>query len=406
MSHYKSWQSGTAVFAALGLIAGAAAPMLMPAPAVAQMSSFPDVPAGYWAAPFIDALNQRGIIVGFPDGSYRPEQSVTRAEFAAIIRRALPNAPLERPSIRFRDVPTSFWAYEAIDFAQRIGFMAGYPDGTFRPQLQIPREQIITAINNGLKFVPSRPVEDVLSFYSDANAISTFARLSIAAGTERRLVVNYPNLNVLNPLRPATRAETAALVYQGLVALGRVPVINSPYIVGGVGQLVIPAGTQIPTRYENARIVVTPDERVPLTLTVPQNIVSRSGEILIPAGSQVVGELRPVSGGTQFYSSELVFPNGTRLPIDATSEVISRTTEVRRGGVYPILRGAAFGAAAAAAVAAVTGDRAIATEEVLGGAAIGSLIGIFTGRNSVNLIVIDTNSDLTLTLLSDLQIPR
>jgi hypothetical protein len=66
------------------------------------------------------------------------------------------------------------------------------------------------------------------------------------------------------------------------------------------------------------------------------------------------------------------------------------------------VRNTVLGAGAAAAVSAVTGDRAIATEEVLGGAAIGGLIGLFFGRNSVDLIAIDPNTDLQMTINENL----
>ncbi len=68
------------------------------------------------------------------------------------------------------------------------------------------------------------------------------------------------------------------------------------------------------------------------------------------------------------------------------------------------MAGAALGAGAAAGVAAVTGDRAIATEEVLGGTALGALAGLFLGRSRVTLIAIDPAADLDLTLNSPLAI--
>lgn len=81
----------------------------------------------------------------------------------------------------------------------------------------------------------------------------------------------------------------------------------------------VPASTVIPVRFDEAeRIVVTPDETAPVTLTVAQDIRSNSETTLIPAGSQIEGELQPTGGGTQFVARELILSN-RRLPINATS---------------------------------------------------------------------------------------
>jgi len=87
---------------------------------------------------------------------------------------------------------------------------------------------------------------------------------------------------------------------------------------------------------------------MPLTLTVAANIVNRSGSVLIPAGSQVIGQLQPANGGSQFVARELAIYQSRRQPINATSRVINQT-QVRRGAnTGSIVKGAVVGAAAAA----------------------------------------------------------
>jgi hypothetical protein len=223
-------------------------------------------------------------------------------------------------------------------------------------------------------------------------------------------VVNYPNVQFLNPNQTATRAEVAAFIYQSLVRSGQANAIASPYIVGQTttnppvqNQVRIPAGNIIAVQYSKDKILLGPNEKVPLVLNVSQNIANSQGTILIPAGTQVVGELRTVSGGAQFFASELVFANGQRRAINATSKVVTTTERVDKGvNVGGLLQNAALGAAAAAAISAVTGDRALATEEILGGAGIGALLGLFLGRDSVTLASVNPNIDLAVTLNSDL----
>jgi hypothetical protein len=419
MSNFKRIQSGTALLMLLGMTSGTVAPMVQtmmtPAPAVAQTTvSFSDVSSNYWARDFIVELARRDVIAGFPDGTFRPNDPVTRAQFAAMVRKAFNKANIRNP-VNFSDVASNYWAYNAIREAYAMGFLSGYPGNVFRPGQNIPREQVLVSLANGLNYSTSN-VASSLQLYNDASSISNYARNSIAAATEKSIVVNYPTVSSLNPTRNATRAEVAAFIYQALVSAGQVAAINSPYIVALNGTpdtppvnttLAIPSGTTIPVRYDKEKILVTPDERAPLTLTVAANITTAEGTVLIPAGSQIVGELQPAPnrGGTRFVAQQLILPNNQRLPINAISQAITKTEEVTKGAsLSNILKDAALGAAAAAAVSAVTGDKAIATEEVLGGVGIGGLIGLFLGRDKVSLIAIDPDTDLNLRLREDLVI--
>lgn len=136
-------------------------------------------------------------------------------------------------------------------------------------------------------------------YYTDANAIADYARNPIAAATERQIVVSYPNVKFLNPNQTATRADVAAFIYQALVSAGQATAINSPYTVAqqpSAQLTAIPSGSKILVRYDEAeRILVTKEETAPLTLIVAQDVVN-SGRVLVPSGSQVVGELRPSEG--------------------------------------------------------------------------------------------------------------
>ncbi|WP_068816777.1 S-layer homology domain-containing protein [Phormidesmis priestleyi] len=407
-----AFKSGTALLLTLGITATAAAPIVISAPAFAQTTFF-DVSSNYWASGFIQELASRNVIKGFPDGSFRPNDPVTRAQFAAMIRQAFPNAPRVRSAINFADVPTNYWGYEAIQTAYTSGFLAGYPGGTFRPNENIPRAQSLVSLANGLQYASTAPADTTLQIFRDASAIPGYARGSIAAAAERRIVVNYPDVQLLNPNQVATRAEVAAFIFQALVSTGQVAAIQSPYIVGQAvtpQQVTIPAGTSIPLRYSKAdKILLAKNEPnpTPITLDVAQNIVTSNGTVLIPAGSQVSGQLVVSQGQAQFVASQLTLPNGQPIAIDATSNAITETETIRRGvNVGSILKDAALGSAAAAGIAAVTGDRNIKAGEVLIGTGAGALAGLIFGSDRVDLISIKPNSDLNLRLNNNLVLPR
>jgi hypothetical protein len=143
--------------------------------------------------------------------------------------------------------------------------------------------------------------------------------------------------------------------------------------------IIIPAGTQIPLEFEK----------------------DSDRNTLIPYGTQVEGQIEPAGEGSRFVAQELIFEDDTRQSLDATSEVVTRTETVKRGtDTGDVLKGAAIGGAAAAVLGEIFGD--INIEEVIGGAALGALGGWILGRDRVELISIDPNQDLDITLNSDL----
>jgi parallel beta-helix repeat protein len=183
---------------------------------------------GHWAQAYIEALASKDIIAGFPDGTFRPSDPVTRAQFAAIIAKAFSPTP-QKPASDFVDVRRDLWAYQVIQTAYQGDFLSGYPGRVFRPNERIPKVQALVSLVSGLKLRSDDT--SVLSVYSDATQIPNYALTAIAGATKNKLVVNYPTTNQLNPNQNATRAEVAAFVYQALVNAGRVQPISSPYLV-------------------------------------------------------------------------------------------------------------------------------------------------------------------------------
>lgn len=283
MATLHSWQSGTALLMALGITTGAVAPLVAQAPAQAQ-TAFSDVQSNYWAAEFIDELSDRGVIRGFPDGSFRPNDPVTRAQFAAMVRQAFDRNPT-RNAINFRDVPSNYWAFSAIQEAYTTGFLSGYPNNVFQPNQNIPREQVLVSLSSGLNYTVNGSSTTAVSVYQDASSISNFAVNGVAAATQKQIVVNYPNVEFLNPNRSATRAEVAAFIYQALASTGQVASVDSPYIVGQVAvptqpqTVQIPRGTVLPVRYADDadKIYISPEEPdpVPVTLTIDRDSTLR-----------------------------------------------------------------------------------------------------------------------------------
>jgi uncharacterized lipoprotein YddW (UPF0748 family) len=204
-------------------ILGITIAVLKPTAAFSQTTRFNDV-QGHWAQPCIEQLAQRRIINGYPDGSFKPNASVTRAEFAAMLDTAFPDVTAVRTGGKFADVPAKHWASEAIRKTYQKGFLAGYPGGVFQPNQNIPRVQALVSLASGLKYVPDKPASETLnSVFADAGVIPEYSRGAIAAATEKQLIVNYPTVGTLNPNRLASRADVAAFLCQATGTTGLVP---------------------------------------------------------------------------------------------------------------------------------------------------------------------------------------
>ncbi|MDZ7962030.1 MAG: S-layer homology domain-containing protein [Aulosira sp. DedQUE10] len=250
---------------ALGVIAATLTPIVISIPVSAQntepapgtttpgttTTNLSDVGSDYWASPFIQALAQRNVIAGFPDGTFKPNQAVTRAQFAAMIQKAFNQNPVRQlPSGGFSDVPANYWAADAIRKAYETGFMSGYPGNVFLPNQQIPRVQALVALTSGLGLSTNDNASNVLNtYYTDASGIPSYAVNNVAAATQANIVVNYPEVKQLNPQQPLTRAEAAAFLYQALVRQGQAQPIasNTPaasYIVAGSSTGTTPGTTQ------------------------------------------------------------------------------------------------------------------------------------------------------------------
>jgi hypothetical protein len=197
-----------------------------PANQIAQAS---DV-TGNWAEPFIRILVEKEIIKGYPDGTFKPNQPINRAEFAALLNRAFTLQPTGNPR-KFKDIPKKFWATEVIQKANQAGFLAGYPNGTFAPKQNITRIQSLVSLVNGSKLEPSGNL-DLNSVFGDAAQVPGYGQNALIAATQRCIAVSQdydssklPGGN-FGAEMGATRADVAAYIHQVLVGAGRLPALD------------------------------------------------------------------------------------------------------------------------------------------------------------------------------------
>jgi len=109
-------------------------------------NEFPDVKDSEYYGEAVNVLSSLGVIGGFPDGTFKPGNEVTRAQMATMIVNSLGMTVTGQSDTKFTDVPKSHWASGFIAYATSVGFVAGYPDGTFKPDKEVTYDQALTMI--------------------------------------------------------------------------------------------------------------------------------------------------------------------------------------------------------------------------------------------------------------------
>jgi hypothetical protein len=158
--------------------------------------------------------------------------------------------------------------------------------------------------------------------------------------------------------------------------------------------ITLPAGQPIVTTLVNQEtLYVNNGQSLPAKLKVTRDVIGNNSTVLIPSGATIDGEFVPTNGGSKFVARTLT-SRGATIALSAESDVIRDTKDPRETNLGAIAVDAGIGAAGASILAAVTGDRAIATEEILAGAAAGVIVGNTTAPQAT---VIEAKSEINLT---------
>lgn len=312
--------------------------------------AFPDVNDNYWAAPQIKVLSEKGVIVGYPDGTFKPDSNVTRAEFAAMAIRALgqEHTKVAQP-VHFTDIDENHWAYEDIQKAVYFDLISNSKaDESFRPDDSVSRAESISVAVNALtteQISPIKAKEVLTKTYTDANSIPEWFLIPAGKAEILGMIVVAPSAEKasLEATRPATRAEVAAILFNMMEQAKLNPnaklaeamrkktgegfIVDSATVQGSVGT--IPAGTILPVRMNTYISSQTSEGGAMYSAKVPQNYVTKEKFILIREGAELKGQLLDVRPGKYFVrngvlvlkNSLITTENDQTTTFDATAEI-------------------------------------------------------------------------------------
>jgi hypothetical protein len=163
---------------------------------------------GHWAEKTIKELVASGAVSGYPDGTFQPNKTITRAEFSTILVKAF---NLETRTGKVFNDTAGHWAKDNIATAQAHGIVSGYSDTTFGPNDNITREQMAVMIVKAAKLSESAAGKT----FADSSQISTWAQQAVATASENQIINGYPD-NTFKPKASATRAEAATVIVKAL----------------------------------------------------------------------------------------------------------------------------------------------------------------------------------------------
>ncbi len=172
---------------------------------LADTQPFPDVPPSFWAAGDINTIVAASLADGFPDGTFRPNAALIRAQFTKMLVLAL-GLPVGSGTTGFTDVPADAWFAPYVAAGVRAGLIRGVSATTFDPDGTLTREEMAVLLARALHLTGT-----VALNFSDASSINTGAVGDVEAAVAAGYLVGFPN-GTFQPLGPTTRAQAAQVL--------------------------------------------------------------------------------------------------------------------------------------------------------------------------------------------------
>ena len=287
---------------------------------------FSDMTTSHWAYNQIKDLSEKSIVIGYPDGTFKPDENVTRAEFASMAIKALGQEHANVvQSINFADLDQSYWAYDAIEKAVYFDLISNDKDSeNFRPEDPVSRAEAINIAVNSLttEQISVGKAKSVLSKkYKDVETTPKWFVVPAGKAEILDMISSIPERNLyLDAERPATRAEVTAILNNMMIQAKLNPnaklaeamrkktgegyIITKASVQGSVGT--IPEGSVVPIKMHrgfSSQYSVKGEE---FSANADENYITKDTFILMYKGTQFKGVLNKVQQGRWFKQNGIL----------------------------------------------------------------------------------------------------
>lgn len=182
-----------------------------------QAVTFSDVPADYWGAKYINELASNKVVNGYSDGTFLPNNDVKRADFIIMLLKGIGVDVTKAPQSNFSDVENGAYYYNALGIAKDLGIGNGNGDGTFSPDSNITRQDMMILAKKALVYKLGKDITventDNLKEFNDYDDISPYALESLSAMVQNGYV-NGTDGNNIAPKATTTRVQAATVIYK------------------------------------------------------------------------------------------------------------------------------------------------------------------------------------------------
>ena len=377
-------------------------------------ASIADVSQNYWASKEINIVVDNNIMT-LSGNRFNPEGNMTRVEFVNALLKVLSDENLNVTiSNKFKDVQSSNPNYENILRSQQLGLVYGYPDGTFKPNNSVLRSEAQSVISHITKDMDADT--SVLNQFKDAAAIPAWAKKVYAKTINYGIYVNYPDSRELRPNDNLSRAEAAVLLarlkekldlvkqeYIGTTRIEHLDVTrkapNNEVAINNI-QSTINQGNVLVVAFEDKFKSEEHKAGDIVTFVADKDICTEEGTLIIPAGTKFVAQINEVKAGERFEPpkkfnknarvypqlTKIILPSGKELAFNA--KPFSKDYSLKEGPwmttgklLLCTAAGAAVGTGAGVGFAFIPSPANIGTGVAIGtpvGAAVGLVTGLIT----------------------------
>ena len=290
---------------------------------------YTDMEENHWAYQSIKFLTEVGVVVGYPDGTYKPDIPVTRAEFASMAIKALGQESASvTQEINFNDITSDFWAYNIIQKAVYFDLIPDSKGESYRPFDSVTRAEALNIAVNALTTnqISQEKADDIIAkSYEDYTQMPAWFLMAAAKAHILDLVVVMPgHEGKMEANRPANRAEVAMILYKMMQEAKLNPnaklaevmqkrtadgfIVDNVKVQGSIG--IVPAGTIFPIKLETVVGSQISNVTDIYTAKTPMNYVTKDHYLLISENSDMKGQVKYVQRGKLFkQQGEVIIKN-------------------------------------------------------------------------------------------------
>ena len=396
-----------------------------------------DVDANYWAQTEIASVVGNSVMF-LNSGNFNPEAKISRVDFVAALLKVLRNDQATiKVSPKFSDIAATGATHDTVARSQQIGLVYGYPDGTFRPQGNILRDEAQSVMSHIT--IDGTVNNNVLSRYTDAEKVPNWAKAIYAKTLSYGIYVNHPNELELRPTDELTRAEAAVLLYR---LSQKLHLVKAQYkgvteTVLGTEHLnvtkkapcnevtvtnlrnIVKEGNVLEIEYTDKFKSKLASAGDTVTFTNPEDIVTEEGTVVFPAGSTFYGTVLDIQDPQWFNKNARVYTQITKvvLPsgktVDMNAKPFYKDYALKEGpwmtagkvALYTV-GGTAVGTGAGVGLSFIPKPHKVGTGVAIG-TPVGAGVGLITGLVTPGLnYVAHEGEEIQVILLDDASVSK